>query len=81
MLTRCCDLCGKPAVVDAKTIYGYWAYLCPECNQRYGVKAFQTKLADLTEEGTRIKPKITLSGTSREIHIDQKEGEDFTLWK
>lgn len=76
-MTRTCDLCGKPAVVDAKTIYGYWAYLCPECNQRYGKKAFQTKLADLTEEGTRIK----VSGTFKEIKIDQKEGEDFTLWK
>ena len=49
MLTRNCDLCGKPAEVDAKTIYGYWAYLCPECNKRYGVKAFQTKLANLSD--------------------------------
>lgn len=79
-MTRACDMCGRPAVVDAKTIYGYWAYLCPECNQMYGVKAFQTKLADLTEEGIRIKP-ITLSGTSKEIKIDQKQGEDYTLWK
>ena len=52
MLIRNCDLCGKPAEVDAKTIYGYWAYLCPECNKRYGVKAFQTKLANLSEGGS-----------------------------
>ena len=52
MLTRNCNLCGKPAEVDAKTIYGYWAYLCPECNKRYGVKAFQTKLANLSEGGS-----------------------------
>lgn len=52
MLTRNCDMCGKPAEVDAKTIYGYWAYLCPECNKRYGVKAFQTKLANLYEGGS-----------------------------
>lgn len=45
-------MCGKPAEVDAKTIYGYWAYLCPECNKRYGVKAFQTKLANLSEGGS-----------------------------
>lgn len=52
MLVRNCDMCGKPAEVDAKTIYGYWAYLCPECNKRYGVKAFQTKLANLSEGGS-----------------------------
>lgn len=57
MLTRKCDMCNKPAVVDTKTIYGYWAYLCEECNQRYGTKAFQTKLANLTEGGSPIKPK------------------------
>lgn len=75
MLTRCCDMCSKPAVVDTKTIYGYWAYLCEECNQRYGIKAFQTKLADLTEGGTRIK----VSGVMREITIDQTE--ENTKWK
>ena len=52
MLIRNCDMCGKPAEVDAKTIYGYWAYLCPECNKKYGVKAFQTKLANLSEDGS-----------------------------
>ena len=57
MMNRCCDMCGKPAVVDTKTIYGYWAYLCEEHNQMYGTKAFQTKLANLTEGGSPIKPK------------------------
>lgn len=57
MLTRDCDFCGRPAEVDAKTIYRYWAYLCPECNKRYGMKSFQTKLANLSEGGTPIKPK------------------------
>lgn len=69
MLTRKCDMCGNPAVVDTKTIYGYWAYLCEECNQRYGRKAFQTRLADLNEGGTRIK----LSGNMMEIPIEPKE--------
>lgn len=62
MLTRNCDLCGKPAEVDAKTIYGYWAYLCPECNKRYGVKAFQTKLTNLSEGGTPITTSNTEGG-------------------
>ena len=57
MLTRQCDLCGNPAEVDTKTIYGYWAYLCPACNERYGKKAFQTKLAKSSEGGTPIKTK------------------------
>lgn len=52
MLTRKCDLCNNQAEVDTKTIYGYWAYLCPECNKRYGTKAFQTKLANLSEGGS-----------------------------
>lgn len=52
MLTRKCDLCNNQAEVDTKTIYGYWAYLCPECNKRYGTKAFQTKLTNLSEGGS-----------------------------
>lgn len=52
MLSRNCDMCGRPAEVDTKTIYGYWAYLCPECNKMYGTKAFQTKLSNLSEGGT-----------------------------
>lgn len=54
MLTRKCDMCGKPAVVDAKTIYGYWAYLCEDCNKMYGMKNWQTRLENLTEGGTPI---------------------------
>lgn len=77
MLNRCCDMCGKPAVVDTKTIYGYWAYLCDGCNQMYGRKAFQTKLADLTEGGSSIKLK--LSGNMVEIPIEPKE--DDTTWE
>ena len=55
MLVRKCDLCGNPAEVDTKTIYGYWAYLCHACNQRYGIKAFQTKLANLSEGGAPVE--------------------------
>lgn len=80
MLTRKCDLCNNPAEVDTKTIYGYWAYLCHACNQRYGTKAFQTKLVNLSEGGTPVKEtatstniKIKLSGTMREIPIEPKE--------
>jgi hypothetical protein len=57
MLTRKCDFCNKQATVDAKTIYGPWAYMCDEHNKMYGVKAFQTKLANLSEGGSLIKPK------------------------
>lgn len=45
-------MCGNPAVVDTKTIYGYWAYLCEECNDRYGLKQWNTILADISEGGT-----------------------------
>ena len=33
-----CDVCGKPAEYDSKTIFGAWAYLCPECYKIYGSK-------------------------------------------
>lgn len=71
MLNRCCDMCGKPAVVDTKTIYGYWAYLCEEHNQMYGTKAFQTRLDSLSEGDTTVKLK--LSGKMVEIPIEPKE--------
>lgn len=48
---RKCDMCGNPAIVDTKTIYGYWAYLCEECNERYGLKQWNTLLAGLSENG------------------------------
>lgn len=51
---RKCDMCGSPAVVDTKTIYGYWAYLCENCNNRYGLKQWNTLLAGLSEGGTPI---------------------------
>ena len=54
MLTRKCDYCNRQATVDAKTIYGPWAYMCDEHNEMYGVKAFQIKLANLTEGGSPI---------------------------
>lgn len=53
-MDRCCDMCEKPAVVDTKTIYGYWAYLCEECNNRYGLKQWNTLLAGLSEGGTQL---------------------------
>jgi hypothetical protein len=31
-----CDICGKTARYDAKTVYGFWAYLCPMCFVRLG---------------------------------------------
>lgn len=77
MLVRNCDFCGKPAEVDTKTLYGYWAYLCTECNKVHGVKAFQTKLADLSEGG---KPIIKLSGAMVEIPIEKEDiYEDYYL--
>lgn len=30
-----CNFCGSTAAWDAPTIYGPWAYLCDECEQRY----------------------------------------------
>ena len=57
-MDRNCDMCGRPAEVDAKTIYGYWAYLCKECNKRYGMKAFQTRLANLSKGGTPINKPV-----------------------
>lgn len=59
MLTRKCDFCNKQAIVDGKTIYGPWAYMCDTHNQMYGMKAFQTKLANLSEGGSPIKEDIT----------------------
>jgi hypothetical protein len=41
-------------MVDTKTIYGYWAYLCEECNDRYGLKQWNTLLAGLSEGGTPL---------------------------
>ncbi len=32
-----CDVCGKPAMYDAKTIHGPWAYLCQNCFKEVGV--------------------------------------------
>lgn len=55
MLTRKCDICGYPAVVDTKTIYGHWAYLCEKCNERYGIKEWNTLLAKLSENGIPIQ--------------------------
>lgn len=51
---RKCDMCGSPAVVDTKTIYGYWAYLCEGCNNRYGIKQWNTLLAGISEGGTPL---------------------------
>ena len=44
-------MCGSPAIVDTKTIYGYWAYLCEGCNNKYGIKHWNTLLAGLSEGG------------------------------
>lgn len=52
-MDRNCDMCGKKAVVDTKTIYGYWAYLCTDCNKLYGLKSWQTKLSGITEGGSK----------------------------
>ena len=60
MLTRKCDYCDRQAEVDTKTIYGYWAYLCPEHNKMYGRKAFQTKLVNLSEGGTPAKKEDSI---------------------
>jgi len=32
-----CDICGqKDAVVDGKTTFGSWAYMCDDCFKAYG---------------------------------------------
>ena len=51
---RKCDICYSPAIVDTKTIHGYWAYLCEKCNNKYGLKQWNTPLAGLSEGGTPI---------------------------
>lgn len=53
-MKRRCDMCGNLAVVDTKTIYGYWAYLCEDCNDKYGLKQWNTLLAGLSEGGTPL---------------------------
>ena len=35
-MQRDCDVCGKPATVDTKTVLGPWAYLCDEHNKAIG---------------------------------------------
>jgi len=32
-----CDICQAEAHYDSKTVYGAWAYLCPECNEAIGM--------------------------------------------
>lgn len=33
-----CDICGaKNARFDDKTVMGPWGYLCPSCQEKYGV--------------------------------------------
>lgn len=31
MVVPRCDLCGKPAEYDAKTVWGPWANVCRDC--------------------------------------------------
>jgi hypothetical protein len=48
-MNRNCDLCMRDiALVDRKTIRGYWAYMCKACNYEYGMGP-QTILANVKE--------------------------------
>lgn len=37
-IERTCDTCTQPAIVDAKTILGPWAYLCADCLKGHGTR-------------------------------------------
>lgn len=50
-------MCGSPAIVDTKTIYGHWAYLCKKCNEKYGIKQWNTPLAGLSDNGVQVYDK------------------------
>lgn len=78
MLVRKCDLCNNPAEIDTKTIYGYRAYLCSACNQRYGIKAFNERLADTVVDNAINRHTIKITGKMREIPIEQSED---SIWK
>ncbi len=34
---KICDFCNRTASYDAKTRFGYWAYMCGVCFKRYGI--------------------------------------------
>lgn len=46
MATRTCDFCKDPAIYDAKTLLGPWAFVCEKHFQVYGIaiKGLYTKL-------------------------------------
>lgn len=46
-----CDICGKPAEYDGRTIQGPWAYMCESCFNTHGVGL-----------GTGIGQKIIVPG-------------------
>lgn len=37
-MDQVCDFCDNKATYDSKTFYGSWAYMCPDCFTKYGVK-------------------------------------------
>jgi hypothetical protein len=46
-----------PASVDGKTIYGAWAYMCPECWTAYGIGKLGTGYGQQLIDGKLKKPK------------------------
>ena len=46
-----CDICGKKALYDGRTINGSWAYLCQFCMDYFGIGLGQGKGQKLVQEG------------------------------
>ena len=51
MMTTKCDICGKKALYDGRTINGSWAYLCQFCMDYFGIGLGQGKGQKLEPEG------------------------------
>lgn len=50
-----CDVCGlEPAVVDAKTVMGPWANLCPGCWRAVGTRVLAL-ITNLTTEPLQLE--------------------------
>lgn len=55
-----CDVCKRPrkdTVIDGRTIWGYWAWMCPSCHKDFGLglgtgkgQQFKLKTAEVWEK-------------------------------
>ena len=54
-----CDFCSKEAKYDGRTIFGYWANMCPDCFRLYGSIRYgiYSVLKDSKSEVTNEKQK------------------------